>query len=415
MNGRLRPLEIGVSGDGIIVALGRDLRSPERHDVGEGVILPSATDLHVHFRDPGGSRTVESFATGTVQAALGGVGLVADMPNTIPTVTDAARFEEKRSRVLGRAAVDVLLYGALITTSKLDELATTVGALKLYLSPTTGVDTPPGHDEIPSLLRRAAATGLPLTVHAEDPQKFRLDPPPRSLSDWDCSRPEVAEEAAVSEVIAAAPRGLRLHFAHVTSSRVADRIAKAGHSFEASPHHLLLSRESRLGSRAKVNPPLRSEAKRSELWARFAGGGIPCVASDHAPHDVAEKDRPFELAPSGMPNVETMVPLLLAKVRAGDIDLARLVAVAMDRPSRWVGLPRGRIALGHRADLIVVDFRDRRTITAKDLHAPCGWSAFEGREGIFPREHYRAGERIVFEGEYIGTPTGVLRRPEFAM
>ncbi len=414
VDGHLQPIEIGISDDGTIVALGRDLHAPERHDVGESVVLPSATDLHVHFRDPGGPADVENFAAGTIEAALGGVGLVADMPNTRPAVTDASRLEEKRARVTGRTAVDVLLYGALTATSRVDQLAMAAGALKLYLSPTTGVERPPTRAEIPGLLQRAAASGLPLTVHAEDPAQFVLEPPPTSLSDWDRARPWTAEAAAVEEVIAAAPRELRLHFAHVTSARIAERIAKAGHSFEASPHHLLLSRASKVGPRAKVNPPLRSEGERAHLWELFALGGIPCLASDHAPHAASAKDVAFPLAPSGMPNVETMLPLLLAKVRAGELDLARLTAAAMDRPSRWIGQPRGRIALGHRADLLVVDFRSRRKITAGDLHAPCGWTAFEGYEGIFPREHYRAGERIVLAGEYIGTPTGVVRRPEFA-
>ncbi|MGI0068161.1 MAG: amidohydrolase family protein [Thermoplasmata archaeon] len=413
VKGRLQPIEIGIGEDGTIVALGRDLRAPERHDVGEGIVLPSATDLHVHFRDPGGTARVENFATGTIEAALGGVGLVADMPNTLPAVTDASSFEEKRKRVTGRAAVDVLLFGALTTTSKVDELAKVAGALKLYLSPTTGVPAPPRNAEIPDLLRRAAVSGLPLTVHAEDPAQFRSEPPAKSLTEWDRARPETAEAAAVEGVITGAPRGLRLHFAHVTNAGIAERITRAGHSFEASPHHLLLSRASKLGPRAKVNPPLRSDEERARLWKLFAQGGVPCLASDHAPHDASAKDVAFELAPSGMPNVETMLPLLLAKVRDGNLELPRLVAAAMDRPSRWIGQPRGRIALGHRADMIVVDFRDRRTIAAKNLHAPCGWSAFEGHEGIFPREHYRAGERIVLAGEYIGTPTGVLRRPEF--
>jgi dihydroorotase len=115
-----------------------------------------------------------------------------------------------------------------------------------------------------------------------------------------------------------------------------------------------------------------------------------------------------------MPNVETMLPLLLARVRTGELPLPVLLAAACDRPARWIGQPRGRIAIGHRADLIVVDFRDRRTIAARDLHAPCGWTAFEGWDGIFPREHYRRGERIVEGGEYVGGPTGTIVRPEFA-
>ncbi len=412
--GKLQATEIGISEEGTILSIGRSVRASARRDVGEAVILPSATDLHVHFRDPGGSADVESFAAGTIEAAIGGVGLIGDMPNTDPPVTDRERFETKRGRVTGRAAVDVLLYGALTPGARVEELGGLVGGFKLYCSPTTGIEAAPTREEIGPLLERAYATGLPVSVHAEDPGLFRSDPSPRDLADWDRARPATAETSAVGDLLAAAPDELRLHFAHVTQRSVGERIAAAGRSFEVAPHHLLLSDRSSVGTFGKVNPPLRAEGVRAELEAAFYAGSVPILASDHAPHSASAKSRPFAEAPAGVPGVETMLPLFLARVRDQKLPLEVLLAAAAKRPAHWVGQPRGVIAIGARADLLVVDFRVRRTIRARDLHGPCGWTPFEGWEAIFPVEHYRRGRAIVRGGEYVGRPTGEIVRPMYA-
>jgi dihydroorotase len=414
VRGALQSVEIGISEDGTILTVGKDRSRARRHDVGEGVILPSATDLHVHFREPGGSPNVESIASGTTQAALGGVALVGEMPNTSPPVTDVDVLNDKIAHVLGRATVDVLLYASPSQPRALDRLATRAGAFKIYLSPTTGIETPPDPGELGGLLARLAELGLPVAVHAEDPRLFVTSKEPKDPAGWDSVRPLVAERSAVERLLNLAPPSLRLHVAHVTQPECVDRLRTAGVSFEATPHHLLLSERSYKDARTKVNPPLRSETLRRGLWERFLRGEVPCLASDHAPHAQSEKERPFPLAPSGMPGVETMLPLLLASVRSGTLGLPVLVAAACDRPARWLGQPHGRIAPGHRAHLLVVDFRQRTRIDPTRLHAPCGWTAFDGWEAIFPKEHYLHGQRIVDAGEFVGRPSGVVVRPEFA-
>jgi dihydroorotase len=407
-------VEIGISEDGTILSVGKVRSDAPRHDVGEGVILPSATDLHVHFREPGGPEGVESIATGTTQAAVGGVALVGEMPNTDPPVTDVEALIDKEGRVEGRATVDVLLYASPTRPRALDRVSTRAGAFKLYLSPTTGIDTPPEPAELGPLLARLVELGLPVAVHAEDPAMFRSASDPKDATGWDSVRPPAAERDAIERLLSLAPPALRLHVAHVTLPESVDRLRAAGVSFEATPHHLLLSERSRKDALTKVNPPLRSEKERRGLWERFLRGDVPCVASDHAPHSLAAKERAFPLAPSGMPGVETLLPLLLASVRSGALSLPVLAAAACDRPARWLGQPHGRIAPGHRAHLLVVDFRQRTRIDPRRLLAPCGWTAFEGWEAIFPREHYFHGQKIVADGEFVGRPTGVVVRPEFA-
>jgi dihydroorotase len=231
--------------------------------------------------------------------------------------------------------------------------------------------------------------------------------------EWNAQHPVSAERQAVESLLGA-PSGLRLHIAHVTNAETARRIRSAGQSFEATPHHLLLDDRSGADAQFKVNPPLRSPAERQALYDEFRSGGVPMLASDHAPHSGESKEREFAQAPSGMPGVETLLPLFLARVRDGDLALNTLLAAAAERPALWLGLPQGRIAPGYRANLCVVDFGLRRRLRADDLHFAGGWTAFERMEATFPTDHFLDGERIVEDGEYVGTPRGRVMRPEYA-
>jgi len=413
IHGRLEPVEIAIDDRGWIHSVGKVRSGAPRHDVGDSVILPAATDLHVHFRDPGGPKEAETLASGTGAAALGGVTLVGDMPNNPEPIDSPERLREKARRVPGRAAVDVLLYASPTRAPMVPRLARLAGGFKVYMSPTTGIPDVAEPAGVTETLTRLAEFDLPVSVHAEDPSRFRGADAPQTPAEWNLHRPAEAEARAIERLLSAPPR-LRLHVAHVTTAKSVERLRSAGASFEVTPHHLLLSERSGTSPRFKVNPPLRSEEERRALWDAFRQGLIPCVASDHAPHSVESKDVPFDRAPSGMPGVETMLPLLLAKVRTGELHLGALLAAACDRPARWLGQPLGRVAPGHRANLLIVDFTVHRPVSARILSTACGWTAFEGWDAVFPREHFRDGKRIVDAGELVGTPDGHVVRPEFA-
>lgn len=414
IRGRVQSVEIGVGDDGNIVRIAKTIRGGERVDLGERLILPAATDVHVHLREPGGSEAAEGFLSGTEAAALGGVVAVADMPNTEPPVSDGERLAAKISRARGQLAVDAVIYAAVTDPRRVPGLAHLAGAFKLYLSPTSGELTAPASGTVPDLLQAVADSGLALSVHAEDPRRFRARPSLATVEEWDAHRPVEAEIAGV-DVLLAAPPSLRLNVAHVTNARVSSRVRSAGQCFEVTPHHLLLSTSRKSGPQLKVNPPLRSEPERVALWSEFQTGAIPLLASDHAPHSLESKGKPFELAPSGMPGVETMVPLLLEKVRAGELPLEVLLRAASDRPARWLGLPHGRLAPGSRAHFMIVDFRDRREVRADRLRTACGWSAFEGWPAVFPYRVYRSGALIVEEGSFVGRSDGRVVRPDYAL
>jgi dihydroorotase len=414
VRGRLQHAEIAIDDAGRIRAVGKILHGAPRHDVGDAVILPAATDLHVHFREPGGPAEAETIASGTIGAALGGVSLVGEMPNTHPPVTDTDSWQEKSHLIVGRAAVDLLLYAAPTIPRALSSLSRRAGGFKVYLSPTTGIEDAPARSELPALWERLAELRLPVAVHAEDPTRFLPNERPSSPTQWNGVRPVAAEMSAI-EGLTEAPTSLRLHVAHVTTVAGARTLRAAGRSFEATVHHLLLSERSGSDARFKVNPPLRSETERRELWEAFLRGEVPIVASDHAPHPQSAKALPFDRAPSGVPGVETLLPILLAKVRSGELDLAVLLRAACERPARWLGQPLGRLVPGHRANLLVVDFTKRSTVEGRGLRSPSGWTPFEGWEAIRPQEHYRDGERIVEDGEYVGRPVGRVVRPDYAL
>ncbi len=413
VRGRLQPVEIAIEDTGRIGSIGKLRGGAPRHDVGDAVILPAAIDMHVHFREPGGPADAETIPTGTVGAALGGVSLVGEMPNTRPPVTDVESWQDKARLVEGRAAVDVLLFAATSSPRALAPLSHRAGGFKVYLAPTTGIEESPAASELPALWERLAMLRLPVSVHAEDPTRFVMGRRLTSPAEWNGHRPVAAEQAAL-QALTRAPKLLRLHAAHVTTVAGVRSLNAAGLSFEATAHHLLLSDRSGSDARFKVNPPLRSERERAELWEAFRRGEVPIVASDHAPHPRDAKELPFDRAPSGVPGVETWLPLLLAQVRAGELDLKVLLSAACDRPARWLGQPLGRLSPGHRANLLVVDFTKRSKVAGRALRSPCGWSPFEGWDVVRPQEHYRDGERIVEAGEYVGAPVGKVVRPEYA-
>ena len=411
--GRLQPAEIGVNEDGRIVRIAKSIPTGRRWEFGDRVIVPAATDLHVHLREPGGPHDVEDALSGTEAAAVGGVTAVGDMPNTDPPITTRLRFEEKATRLSGRLAVDVVAFAALRPETSVLDLGSIAGSWKLYLSPTTGMEEGVPRAEVRALLASATAGRIPVTVHAETAALFRHDLVPRNSWDWSTCRPPESERVAVSSLLPA-PEGIRLNIAHVTEAETAEAVRAAGHLHEVTPHHLLLSAREDRDGRWKTNPPLRPEADRGRLWEAFAAGRIPVVASDHAPHAVDAKTGAFEKAPSGVPGVETMLPVLLEKVRSAELGLDVLQSAACDRPARWFGLDHGRLAPGHRANFLVVDFSKRSTIRGDRLRTRCGWTPFEGWPAIFPVAHFRDGVPLVTDGSFVGAHAGRVVRPEYA-
>jgi dihydroorotase len=309
-------------------------------------------------------------------------------------VTTREALAAKRARFHGRAHVDYGLYAAPRSASsvvRLDEAT----AFKVYMAETTG-GLELDEEALEDVLEAAAGTDKVVSVHAEDARRFR----PKVAADLrghDAARPKEAEASALARITALRlPRAI--HVAHVTCAEALDGVPD-GATTEATPHHLFLDRDVPLRAFGKVNPPLRTPEDRAALWAAFVAGRVDVVASDHAPHTREEKEEPFAEAPAGVPGVGTTVPLLLRRVKAGDLSLERFVRAVATRPAEILGLEKGDLRVGRDADLVVVDPRRYAKVTPERLRYKCGWTPFEGMEGCFPRAVYVRGEPVVEDGE----------------
>jgi dihydroorotase len=390
----------------------------ERLDARGLHLLPGVIDGHVHFREPG-FESKEDLESGSRAALAGGVTAVVEMPNTRPATTSAEALADKVARCAGRIACDVGFYAGATP----DNLAS-LGALerepgcagiKLFLGRSTGgllVETDA------ALERALSAVARPLAVHAED--EARLEQRRELLgAGGDVSRhPEWrdAESAwrASQRVLAAARRlGRRVHLLHVTTAEEVEllRSHRDVATAEVTPQHLLLEAPDcyvRLGTRAQVNPPIRDAHHRRALWGGLREGLLDCIGSDHAPHTLEEKSQPYPGSPSGMPGVETLLPLMLDRVAAGELTLERLVQLVSTRPAALLGLSgRGRLEPGSLAHLTLVDLAEERLVEAAPVRSRCGWSAFDGsRLKGWPRAVVLGGRVAMRDGEIVGPPAG---------
>jgi dihydroorotase len=398
--GRVEPLDLAVDEDGRIAAVKRTIAGDDVEDHGDALILPGCVDMHVHLREPGLTEK-EDFPSGTRSAAVGGVTTVVDMPNTRPPVTTREVLRDKWARVRGRAAVDYGLFAAPRSEEAVPGLGDAT-AFKVYMAESTGnlqIDA----GTLEAVLHASADAGRLVVAHAEDERRFRKDVP-ATLTGHSAYRPKESEVSAIQE-LAELRASARVHIAHITCTEALAAVPE-GVTTEVAPHHLLLDTSRPLKAFGKVNPPLRSPEDRNALWEAFASGRIDVVATDHAPHTREEKEQPFEEAPSGLPGVATSFPLLLRQVRAENLSLERLVDSLASRPADILGIPKGRIEVGLDADLLVVDARRAAKITARRTRYKCGWTPFEGMEGVFPSTVYLHGERIVEDGEPIAEGAG---------
>lgn len=383
-----------------IAAVGETLETDGRVIDATGKrLLPGMVDVHVHLRQPGFEHK-ETWASGTQSGAAGGVTTVVDQPNTAPPTVDGTAFDRKRA-LAENAVVDFGINGGVTPDWEPDALLDRpLFALgEVFLADSTGEM---GIDEslFVDALDRARAARLPVTVHAEDESLFDAAARERADADaWSAYRRPEAELAATRRACElASERNTRVHVAHASTPAAVDAATRHGATCEVTPHHLLLSRQDldQLGTRGRMNPPLRDERRRRELFERVADGTVDMVATDHAPHTRAEKAAGIWDAPSGVPGVETALPLLLAQARQGRLDFERVRDLTARNPAAVFDLPKkGAIEPGRDADLVLVDPTETEPIRARDLHTSAGWTPFEGHEAVFPEWTMVRG-RIVY-------------------
>ncbi|WP_439028380.1 dihydroorotase [Haloarchaeobius sp. DT45] len=395
--------------DGTITAVG-DLGGEYDVDATGKLLFPGAIDAHVHFRQPGYGHK-ETWETGSQSAAAGGVTTVVDQPNTSPPTTSGDAFDQK-AEFAEQSVVDWGINGGVTEDWDPESLfSRPLFALgEVFLADSTG-DMGIEADLFAEAVELAGEHDVTVTVHAEDADLFDESAKSRDDADaWSAYRAAEAEAAAVERACeVGAEFEADIHIAHTSTPEGVDAAAEAGATCEVTPHHLFLSREDlpELGTFGRMNPPLRSEERRERLFEQVADGTVDIVATDHAPHTREEKDASIWDAPSGVPGVETMVPLLLEEARQGTLSYERVRDLVAATPAEIFDLPeKGRIAEGMDADLALYDPDEAREIRGEDLHSKCGWTPFEGKKGVFPEWTMVRGEVVWDEAEGFGSAAG---------
>jgi dihydroorotase len=411
-------IDIGVR-DGRIAALGQLASNDARLRTNcKGLhILPGVIDTQVHFREPGLEHK-EDLASGSLAAVMGGVTAVFEMPNTKPSTANPAELTDKINRAKNRMWCDHAFYmGATADNAEdLAEYENTPGCcgVKVFMGASTG-DLLVWDD--PTLLRVLKSGKRRVAIHAEDEERMRarkefaLEGKPETHPVW---RDDESAILATRRAVAIARQAKRrVHILHVTTPAELEFLAqnKDIASVEVTPQHLTLGGEdayARLGTFAQMNPPIRSAAHRDGLWHWVGQGVADVIGSDHAPHTRAEKAGVYPNTPSGMPGVQTLLPLLLNHLAAGRLSLAQLVDLTSAGAQRLFGLvDKGRIVLGYQADFSIVDLKKTWTITDKWLVSRCDWSPFTDMAITGkPVGTIIRGQAVMWNDECIGVPIG---------
>jgi len=426
-DGRLTPAEILIE-DEKIIGIAKEFRISnfnETIDAKNMVAIPAGIDGHVHFRDPGMTYK-ETWLTGSQSAAAGGIAAVLEHPNTMPTTTDKAGFELKRKQAKKKSVIDFGINGGVTNNleklSELWKLGVSVFG-EIFMAESTGglnIDK----NVFEKALSKIGKMGALACIHAED-DAMRLQNEALLLNDnsWDVHsriRPNECEETAVRDCLLinqSLKKPANIHFCHTSTPEAAALIKNTKEkessktenqiriTAEVTPHHMFLSTKdcNRLKTLGKMNPPLRSSEDAASMISALNSGLIDAVASDHAPHMYYEKETTMRAAPSGVPGVETLMPLMLAAVRKNLISLERMIQVTSQNPALIFNIDRlgkGKMEVGYDADLLLFDPKNVQPIKAKNLHTQCDWTPYEGMDGIFPGMTLSRGE-VVWDGNQV--------------
>ena len=409
--------DVGVSG-GRIAAIG-DLSAAsasERIDCKGLHVLPGVIDSQVHFREPGPVHK-EDLETGSRAAVLGGVTAVFEMPNTEPTTTTAEALADKMRRAKGRMHCDFAFWigGARDNVADIPELERLHGAagIKVFMGSSTGqllVADDAGVLAILKQVRRRAAFHSEDEARLDERKPLRVPGDPSSHPVW---RDETAALRCTERLIALAREArAQVHVLHVSTREEMELLARAKDvaSCEATPHHLTLSADDypRLGTKLQMNPPVRGPEHRDGIWRGLDQGVVDALGSDHAPHTLEEKAKPYPDSPSGMTGVQTLVPIMLDHVNAGRLSLQRFVDLTSAGPQRIFRIHgKGRIAAGYDADFTIVDMKRVETIRDSWIASRSGWTPYDGKSVTgWPVGTIVRGRRVMWEGELVLPSTG---------
>ncbi|MDP4536504.1 dihydroorotase [Alkalimonas collagenimarina] len=379
-------------------------------------LLPGVIDTQVHFREPGLTHK-EDIALGSKGAVLGGVTGFFEMPNTNPLTLSADCLQAKLDSAAENSYCNYAFYigGSAANLGQLAELEQLPGCagIKVFMGSSFG-DLLTEQDEL--LLKILHDGRRRVAIHAEDEARLRER---KALTAGKVENHPLWRDAesallATKRIVALAEQANRpLHILHISTADEMAYLAAFKHrvTVETTPHHLTLVAPDcyqQLGSLAQMNPPVRDQAHQQGLWQGIADGTVDVLGSDHAPHTLDEKSRPYPDSPSGMTGVQTLLPVMLNHVAKGRLSLQRLVDLTSSNPARVFGLVgKGRIAAGYDADFTLVDIKAKRTIDNSWIASKAGWTPYHGDTVTgWPIATIIAGRLVMHSDELLGPPRG---------
>jgi dihydroorotase len=378
-------------------------------------VLPGVIDSQVHFREPGLEHK-EDLESGSRAAVMGGVTCVFEMPNTKPLTTSADTLADKVKRARSRMFCDFAFYvggtrNNVGEIAALEQLEGSAG-IKVFAGSSTGdllVEDDEGLEAIISRLSRRAA------FHSEDEMRLRarvshqVSGDPASHPVW---RDVEAARLCTERLLRIARKhGKRVHILHISTAEELPLLAahRDVATVEVTPHHLTMSADDyqRLGTKLQMNPPVREGYHRDALWKAIQSGLVDVLGSDHAPHTLEEKAKPYPQSPSGMTGVQTLVPMMLNHVNEGRLSLARFVDLTSHGPQRIFGMvQKGRIMEGYDADFTIVDMSRTETISNRWIESRSQWTPYDGiKVQGWPVGTIIRGRKVMWEGKII-VPAG---------
>ena len=413
----LKEQDIAVK-DGKIIEIGKITSdSKETFDAKNLTVLPGCIDTQTHFREPGSTDT-EDLNSGSRAAIVGGITGVFEMPNTNPPTSNKIEFQKKLDLAKNRMYCNYAFYfGATAdNASDLADLKNLEGCcgVKLFAGSSTGNLLVAKEDDIEKVFKN---TSKVVSVHSEDEDVLNKNK--KLIKNGDVHSHPVwrSEECAISStrrIVKIAERyKKKAHILHVTTKQEVDFLSqhKADITFEITPQHLTIYAPDcydKLGSYAQMNPPIRDKSHYDRLWYAIKNNYNDTIGSDHAPHLKKNKEKTYPNSPSGMPGVQTLMPVMLNHINEGKLTLEQLINFVCENPVKIFGIKnKGFIKEGYDADFTIVDMNKKIVIKNEKIESKCGWSPFHEFEfkGT-PVAAIIAGQIKMREGKIIGDPTG---------
>ena len=383
-------------------------------------ILPGLMDTQVHFREPGMEHK-EDIAHGSLAAIKGGITTFFEMPNTTPPTMTQEALENKVQRAQKTSWCDFAFYvgagkGNVSELPKLRQLPGCCG-VKVFMGKSTG-DLLVKEQELLEQIVSQSGPGV-TAIHSEDEDRLNERKPlaskqPPSVHNHPIWRDAKTALLSTQKVARIAEKYKKpIHILHLSTKEEMEFLENHRElvSTEVTPQHLTLSAPEcyeAWGTLVQMNPPIRDKTHQEALWRALQRGVVDIIGSDHAPHTLEEKQKPYPGSPSGMPGVQTLLPLMLDHVHHRRLDLKTLVKLLSLNPARRFKIKnQGLIKKGYKAHFTLVDLKAKKTITSSWLASKCGWSPFEGRKVTgWPVGTILYGKPVVREGEVLGKPTG---------